>query len=356
MGLSFFDTLPQALKDRHVAAAERQRAALHRKAVSDSCAPERAAALDEDWLSHARRAEARARHIVEDQSEAGIWADGRREMAAQPAAEAFDRVVSQARETKRVHQARRDLGLKHMPARPPFGQTMTPVHVKHATAEELAELVRARLERIGARVPQHLRPTSHSEEQALRGVTFLCRGNELMDKASFLEAVANYSVALRHAPADAFALLNRGCCHAALRSLSAAEADFRSALAGPQGLAGADVAQWRALVANNLGAVRQAAGDMVGAYEAYTQAILDDPACHMAWKNRAGLHRRHGGAPHSAQARENCPREFADSLAGLDQDWHLQQAFTVGGVHYDVEMRRGPDAFIGVVTVNLIWV
>ncbi|KAJ1624282.1 hypothetical protein T492DRAFT_273329 [Pavlovales sp. CCMP2436] len=159
MPVSTFDTLPLELQERSKA-AERQRVKceLLRRERDARAATERGA-LNNDWVGISGQrlgdvAEQARRFVLEQ-------APPRDEPPSSPDPAAVRGEVSvQHEQTRKVFALRQAKGLKYLDEKEPHCRVITRAVVARASAEELAEMVRKRLERLGVQVPKHLRPST----------------------------------------------------------------------------------------------------------------------------------------------------------------------------------------------------
>jgi tetratricopeptide (TPR) repeat protein len=353
MPVSFFDTLPIELQQRSKA-ADRQREECEAilKAYEARAGAEQAA-LDADWIGIGsqlgERAEAARRTVLEQANNAET---------VTPAIDATAlraEISSQHAQARSVFELRKELGLKHMDPREPHCRVIQPAVITRLTPAELADLVRTRLERLGASVPKHLRPSTRQGERQLHKLVHFCRANELHDKEDYTAAIADYNVSLSLVPDDPYALLNRGNCFKAMRTWTSAKADYAAAIAAAQPVADKRVQQLLAYAHNNLGAVHHELADYVSAFAEYTTALAFDPSCHITWKNRALVY--HLTAAPSPDPQQPPPQHkliFADCLTSMDQDWHETTGFQRGSISFNIEVRRIQTTYLAHIAVDLV--
>lgn len=353
MPVSFFDTLPLELQQRHKAYERGREEVEALRKQRDERRPRQLEALEDDWVGIGSKlpseAEA-ARQGVLSQAEPSkpppvviTPADARRD------------VRDQHRMTKELHALRKRRNLKHMEAREPHCRIVKPAVIARSTPEELAQIVRKRLERLGASIPASLRPSTRKGERELHRTLYLCRGNELVDKEDFMGAVADYNVALRARPDDVYVLLNRGNCYKAMRLWDKALADYRAAIGAVKPGRDPRVQQLLAYAHNNLGSLHHDRGDHVAAFADYTNALAFDPGCHITWKNRANIY--HETAQPTADPQVPPPQhklQFSDCLTSMDQDWHEVKGFQRGSVDINVEVRKIHQTYVAYFVVDLV--
>ncbi|KAG8466580.1 hypothetical protein KFE25_007959 [Diacronema lutheri] len=358
MPVAFFDTLPLELQLRSKV-AERQSAEVEAlRRARDACEPAERAALDGDWIGIGGKlgdAAEQARRAVLEQSPP---ADGTQ--AAVDAATLRAEVSAQHAQTRHVFETRKGKGLRHLDARQPHCRIIAPVVIARATPEELAEMVRKRLDRLGSSIPKRSHPSTRQAERRLHRLVHFCRANELADKEDYHAAIADYNVSLAVVPDDAFALVNRGNCHKALRSWGAAMADYSAAIAhAPVATSGGRRApsaqRLLAYAHNNLGAVHHDLADYVSAFAEYTTALAHNPACHITWKNRAHIYAL--TAQPSPDPQRPPPQHkliFSDCLTAMDQEWHEEAGFARGAVELAVEVRKIGATCVAYFVVDLV--
>mmetsp|Transcript_1423 Transcript_1423/g.4122 ORF Transcript_1423/g.4122 Transcript_1423/m.4122 type:complete len:392 (+) Transcript_1423:23-1198(+) len=353
MPVSFFDTLPLELQQRHLAAERRQEQVDAERKMRDQRLPREIEALEADWVGIGSKLgdeveEARA--FVLNQQD---LSEGQDSVAA--AAAVHDEVVSQHMQTKNVFATRKELDLKHMDARDPHMRLIKPIVIARTTPEELAEIVRKRLEKLGASIPAHKRPSTRRAERALHKLVHFCRANELMDKEDAVAALADYTVALRMAPDDLFALINRGNCYKVLRDWDKAVAEYSAAIKAATPPKDERAQHLLAYAHNNLGALYHDVDDYVAAFAEYTSALAYNPACHITWKNRASIYQ--ATIQPSPDPQVPPPQHkliFSDCLTATDQDWHEVKGFQRGEVSYNVEVRKVHNTYVAFFAVDLV--
>lgn len=354
MPVSFFDTLPLELQERfRLAERQRQEVEAQRKA-RDARTPDELAALDSDWIgigSTLGSAAEEARRLVLTQSPFTEVA----QVTADPAAIRAE-VIAQHKQTHTVAETRREKDLKHFePREEPHCRVLVAAVVARATPAELDALVRKRLERLGASVPKHLRPSTRREERELHKLVHFCRGNELVDKEDYRAAIADYNVSLSMLPNDPFALINRGNCHKALRSWAAAMADYSAAIAAAMPPSSKRMQLLLAYAHNNLGTVHHDIADYVSAFAEYTSALAFNPGCHITWKNRANIYNLTvEPSPDPLKPPPQHKFIFSDCLTSMDQDWHEEKGFSRGVVDYAVEVRKIHRTYAAYMVVDLV--
>jgi tetratricopeptide (TPR) repeat protein len=127
-------------------------------------------------------------------------------------------------------------------------------------------------------VPTEREMTAMMKEKPTTADGFVERGNDLMDRHRFDEAIADFTSAIALDPKNALAYADRGVAYAQQHKADEAERDFAAA----EKLAPDNTVMWR-----GRGMLRDQLGELQAAVDAYSKSLAMEPSSTFALEHRA---------------------------------------------------------------------